>query len=90
MITNAADSLIGIKNGQILISNSQWGQTYVQVMDRVTNKWGTHLVCVMLGENGGEIVTVHGVGKADMMGQGWKIMTEQETVSMLRWHVKVK
>jgi hypothetical protein len=85
MITNTADSLIGIKNGQILMSNSHWGATYVQVMDRATNEWGTYLECVVLGKDGGEIVKVHSVGKADMLGVGFKVMTEAEIAFMLEW-----
>jgi len=85
MITNTADSLIGIKNGQILMSNSHWGTTYVQVMDRATNEWGTYLECVVLGEDGGQIVKVHSVGQADMRGVGFKVMTEAEIAFMLEW-----
>jgi len=67
-----------IKNGTILISNSQWGPTYVQVVDRVSDRWGTHLVCAVLGDRQGEFETVHSVGEASMAGCGWKLPTEGE------------
>jgi hypothetical protein len=67
--------LTTIKAGTILISNSHSGPTYAQVADCVTTEWGTHLVCVVLGERAGEFETVHNVGAEDMRGIGFKLPT---------------
>jgi hypothetical protein len=68
-----------------LVSNSQWGPTYVQVTDCVTDRWGTHLVCAVLGERQGECETVHSVGPVDMKGIGWKLASEAEVTRMARY-----
>lgn len=77
--------LANIRIGTILVSNSLWGPTFVQVADIETNRWGTHLVCVRLIENAGETVAVHSVGSEDMRGTGWKLATESDISRMRRW-----
>jgi len=72
---NTMNDLTTIKAGTILISNSHCGPTYVQVADCVTDRWGTHLVCAVLGERAGEFETVHNVGGEDMRGVGFKLPT---------------
>jgi hypothetical protein len=64
-----------IKLGTILISNSHSGPTYVQVADCVTDRWGTRLVCAVLGERSGEFNNVENVGGEDMRGVGFKLPT---------------
>jgi hypothetical protein len=75
-----------VKNGTILVSNSNWGPIFVQVTDRVTDRWGTHLVCTVLNsDRRGEFETVHSVGPEEMRGIGWKIPTASELVRMQRY-----
>ena len=62
-----------IKVGTILVSNSNWGPTYVQVADVVNSRWGTYLQCAVLGDRAGEFESVHSVGPVDMRGIGFKI-----------------
>ena len=75
-----------VKNGTILVSNTSWGPTFVQVTDRVVNRWGTHLVGTVLNsDRRGECETVHSVGPEEMRATGWKIPTISEMVRMQRY-----
>ena len=75
---NAMPNIQSIKVGTILVSNSNWGPTYVQVADVVNGRFGTYLQCAVLGDRAGEFVGVHSVGPVDMRGIGFKIPDADE------------
>ena len=78
-------SISDVENGTILVSNSQLGPTYVEVVDCSADRWGTHLVCAHLGERTGETETVSSVGGVTMKGVGWKLASEHEARRMDRY-----
>lgn len=76
--------LSAIKNGTVLVSKSHWGLRFVQVVDRTTNQWGTHLVCVSLVEECDEFQYVSSVLDESTLGIGWRLPTESDLRTMAR------
>ena len=84
-MTATQDTLAGIENGTILVSNSQWGSSFARVCASVTDRWGNHLSAVRLnGEAAGEFVSVDSVEAEDYRGIGWKLATADELRQMNR------
>ena len=73
-----------IKNGTFLVSKSHFGPRFVQVVDRETNQWGTHLVCVSLVDQCGEFQYVSSVWDQNTLGIGWRLPTESDLKTMAR------
>lgn len=71
-------TLQDIKPGTVIVSNSQTGPTFSQVVDFCQTQCGDHLDVAFLGDRSGQFDTVHHVGPADMLGIGWKLATESE------------
>ena len=81
--------LKSIKNGTILVSNSLYGPTFVQVVDMESGEWGASLDChVIYSEHHEGIVSVASVGPVDKVGVGFKIASSAEIESMILYAEK--
>ena len=81
--------------GTILVSNSQWGPTFVEVKELVPNKFGAYLNCEIIScdydeTRVGQIETVHTIGKASMRGIGFKMLNSDDVRALLRRGISPK